>query len=157
MKVPNHRATSSHCGKSDCQTAQKNSDSTTYLNILATITDMIERSTGEITFMMMQRGEEPKNIPTRLMMGLDTYAQAHTLLQGCIDGWNEENKLVQDVDCKCCVSGCCGCLIACQNKANKLAIACIVIRNPTQLIMMARMKLCAATRQGFADGRSIFL
>ena len=42
--------------------------------------------------MMMQRGEEPKNIPTRLMMGLDTYAQAHTLLQGCIDGWEEENK-----------------------------------------------------------------
>ena len=71
---------------------QENSDSTTYLNILATITDMIERSTGEITFMMMQRGEEPKNIPTRLMMGLDTYAQAHTLLQGCIDGWKEENK-----------------------------------------------------------------
>ena len=77
--------------------------------------------------MMMQRGEEPKNIPTRLMMGLDTYAQAHTLLQGCIDGWKKKIKLVQDVDCKCCVSGCYGCLIACQNKANKLAKTCVVI------------------------------
>ena len=71
---------------------EHDSDSTTYLNIVATIIDMIERSTGEITFMMMQRGEEPKNIPTRLMMGLDTYAQAHTLLQGCIDGWEDENS-----------------------------------------------------------------
>ena len=41
---------------------EHDSDSTTYLNIVATIIDMIERSTGEITFMMMQRGEEPKNI-----------------------------------------------------------------------------------------------
>ncbi len=66
-------------------------NSTGYLNVMETIIDMIVRSTGEMTFMMMQRGEEPKNMPTRLMMGLDTYAQATSLIRGCIDGWKFED------------------------------------------------------------------
>ena len=58
------------------------------MNVLETLVDIIVRSTGETTFMMMQRNEEPKNEATRLMRALDDAHHAKLLVNELINGWD---------------------------------------------------------------------
>ena len=55
---------------------------------METLIDMIVRSTGEMTFIMMQRNEEPKNDATHLMAGLDEAHFAKMLVDATIKGWD---------------------------------------------------------------------
>jgi hypothetical protein len=59
-----------------------------HTNVMEVLVDIVVRSTGEMTFMMMQRNQEPKNEPTRLMAALDQPGVSKALVEATVQGWD---------------------------------------------------------------------